>query len=387
MKKTESSKKLVLVIPTFNEAENIEKTIKVILNSLPQNSTWNFHILVVDGNSPDGTASIVRKRISEFSNLHLLVEKEKAGLGAAYIKGMDYAFDEMHADYVLEFDADLQHDPVIIKDMLNKIEDGYDLVTGTRYRKGGGIPDTWKFHRKFLSKGGNLFIRLLFLNNKITDWTSGYSVFSKKVYSTVRPNLSLEKGYTFQISLKKNTIDNKFKVAEVPYVFRDREKGESKLGPEFLVRALTFVIKTRIDDALKSSFIKVCIVGGIGSVVQILAFRFLRENFYFIIAHNLSIEIAILSNFTLNNLFSFREHQISGLLNLVKKFVAFNFVSFGSILIQNVVMIGGVYLLNIQCSVAADCYQKDLLNILGILLGLVSNFYLYKKFIWKVKIK
>lgn len=374
-------KKYVLITPTYNEADNIEKTVKVVINSFPKDINKDFHVLVVDGNSPDGTADIVRGMISKYSNVHLLLEKAKKGLGAAYLQAMDYAFDEMKADYVFQFDADLSHDPSKIKDFVNLSDKGYDFVTGTRYKDDGGIPDDWGWHRKIISRGGNAFVRLLFYPTTLTDWTSGYSMISKKVYKKVKGQVSLEKGYNFMISLKKAVINNGFDIGQIPYKFKDRELGDSKIGPEYLFRALFFVTTTRIKELVKSSFFKVCLVGGVGFLIQTVFFVLffeqmkLRSDF----SQAFSAELAIISNYILNNNFSFKAQKISGASTQFKAFGKFNLISLGSILIQFLTQYVGITFFGNGRLTIYVFY------ILGILLGLMSNFYFYKTLVWKAK--
>ena len=383
MKNAIKKKKLVLITPTFNEAENIEKTINVLFNSFPKRENWEFHVLVVDSSSPDGTADIVRNLIPKFPQLHLLLEKQKNGLGAAYNFAMDYAFNKMQADYVMQFDADLSHDAKKITDFVDFLDKGANFVIGTRYSKGGGIPKEWAFYRKLISRMGNLFVSIVFFPSPITDWTSGYNAFSKKVYEKIKKDLSLEKGYNFMISAKVSALKNGFKIKEVPYVFKDRVAGESKLGAEYMLRALYFVVTTRIKYFVKSSFFKVALVGAFGFVVQTVFFYLFFEIFklFSALSQALSAEIAILSNFILNNNFSFKSHKITGRKNLITKFVNFNFVSLGSVFIQFLTQLAGNYFFGDSRIIVYTFY------IVGVFLGLISNFYLYKKFIWKHKKK
>src|SRR3989344_5255799 len=371
--------KIVIISPTYNESENIDKLVKVLFNAFPRGEKYEFHLLIVDGDSPDGTADLVRRLIPKFSRLHILVEREKNGLGAAYIMGMDYAFDKMNADYVFEFDADLSHDATKIREFVEKIEEGYDLVLGTRYRNGGSIPKNWGFHRKILSILGNYFTRLIFFDSRISDWTGGFKALSKNVYRAVKGSVSLEKGYTFQISLNKAALDRNFNVAEVPFNFKDREAGQSKLGAEYLFNALTFVIKTRIKDLISLTLFRVAIVGGIGSVVQLVFFTIFFKflNIFHLLSVLLSIECAIISNFILNNNFSFKRNKILKGNGLLKGFFKFNSLSAGSVIVQMLINSIGIRFLGDSTLVVYT------LLVFGILVGLISNFYFYKNFVWK----
>ncbi len=374
-------RKLVVITPTYNEVDNIEKTINVLFNSFPSNPNWDFHVLVVDSNSPDGTADKVRELIPKFPKLHLLLEHKKNGLGSAYKYAMDYAFNVMNADYIMQFDADLSHDASKIPVFISKLEKGEKYVIGSRYANGGGIPNEWAFYRKILSKGGNLFVKLLFFPSKVSDWTSGYSVISKDVYTKIANKLSLERGYNFMISSKISALSLGYNIEEVPYTFKDRVRGKSKLGAEYFFRALYFVVYTRLATFLKSSFFKVALVGAVGFLVQTVFFYIFYEllNVFSALSQAISAEIAILSNFILNNNFSFKKQKITGKKNLVYKFFNFNFVSLGSVIIQFLTQLIGNYFFGQERIIVYTFY------VVGVLLGLISNFYLYKKFIWKHK--
>ena len=372
-----SKKTVVLIIPTYNEAENIEKSISVVFNSFPKSKNFNCLILVADDSSPDGTAQIVRKLISTNKNLYLVVQKEKNGLGPAYYNAMNYAFNELNADYVFEFDADLSHDPKKIPEFINKTTEGFDYIIGTRYLEGGKIPSNWGFYRKFLSVGGNLFIRVLFLTNKISDWTSGYKLISRKVFKSLGKEPFMQKGYTFQIAVSKKVLSKGYKIVEIPYEFVDRKKGESKLGAGFIIYTFIYVVKSRIIDFISSSFFKVCLVGTVGAAVQIITFYSIEKNLPTHLALNISIFLAIVSNYLLNNIFSFRDRMMRGFGALIKKFPAFLLVSLGSVVIQNIVMSLGLFFW-VETSL-----HKNVLNVVGILIGLVFNFTLYNKVIWK----
>ena len=268
--------------------------------------------------------------------------------------------------------------------MVDKIIAGYDVVLGTRYRYGGSIPKNWGFHRKLISVLGNLFITLVFCSNKISDWTGGFGAISKDVFKLAKKSISLQKGYTFQISLHKACLDSGAKIAEVPFDFKNREFGKSKLGGEYFINAMYFVITKRLIEILHSSFLKVCVVGTIGATIQLLSFRFFRSmTSYDILSHNLSIELAVMSNFILNNFFTFRSHRVTNsILSYIKNFAKFNLISLGSIIIQNIVMRIGLLVFREDIP-----HIKDYLNISGILIGLVCNYYLYSKIIWKTKKK
>src|SRR6185312_10721342 len=163
--------KIVVIIPTYNEKENIERMIPVLEKEIfPQIKNHELHILIADDTSPDGTKEVVQKYMQEYKNVHLL-EGKKEGLGAAYARAMRYAMDKMDAYAVIEFDADFQHDPHDIPRLLAAMDDGADYVIGSRYVKGGAIPKEWGFDRKILSRFGSLFARIVWWNFSIHDMT------------------------------------------------------------------------------------------------------------------------------------------------------------------------------------------------------------------------
>src|SRR5690606_8845638 len=165
--------KVVVIIPTYNEKENIERMINVLESDVfPKIPKYSLEILVADDNSPDGTADIVKTLAKKWKNITLLMG-EKKGLGAAYAKAMQYAMNKMGAYAVIELDADFQHDPNEVIKLVKAMDDGADYVIGSRYIPGGKIPKEWGLHRKFMSFFGSLFARIMFLRLDIHDMTSG----------------------------------------------------------------------------------------------------------------------------------------------------------------------------------------------------------------------
>lgn len=380
-----------IIIPTYNERENIQKLIPILLSVFKQCSGWNMQILVVDDTSPDKTYEVVEELTKKHSQVHLLVNKKKSGLGGAYLKGMDYAVKNLNADVLFEFDADLSHDPKKIPEFLKQIEKGADMVLGSRYIAGGGIPQDWGAHRKFLSIVGNAVIMAVLTNFSIRDWTTGYRALTKEVYQVVYPQLQNEQfsGYTFQIGFLHSAVKQKFKIVEVPFQFIDRTNGHSKLGPEYIKNTLIFITKARLNDILESRFFKFALVGGLGAVVQLSSLHLWRTIAPYQLATFLSIETAVLSNFILNNLWTFADRKLS-IIQMPIKFVQFNIASSGSIVIQQIVAFIGEYgigLIPLFYLPFLD-YTVDtgyVYAILGIGIGLFWNFFAYNYFIWKKK--
>jgi len=228
----------VVIIPTFNEIENIES----IINSVFKLST-PFDILIVDDNSPDGTADKVIELQSAFTErLHLLQRKNKKGLGTAYIDGFKYALDH-HYDYIFEMDADFSHNPNDLERLLAELKNGTDLIIGSRYVQGGGFRN-WGLDRKILSKGASYYVKLITWM-PINDATAGFVGYNAGVLRNINLDSIEFVGYAFQIEMKYAAYVNEFKLKEIPITFKDREKGQSKMNLSIISEALGGVLKMR----------------------------------------------------------------------------------------------------------------------------------------------
>ena len=232
------SKKLV-IIPTYNEKDNVAAIIQAVMSR-----QLAYEILIVDDQSPDGTAEIVQKLKSDFpERLHLLTREGKSGLGTAYIDGFRFAL-ENNYDYIFEMDADFSHDPADLDRLLEACTSGNaDLAIGSRYTKGGGVKN-WPKDRIFLSKGASIYVRLISWMN-IKDPTAGFKCYSRKVLA----NINLDKisfvGYAFQIEMKFAAWQKGFKLVEVPIVFKDRVKGTSKMDSRIISEAVFGVLNMK----------------------------------------------------------------------------------------------------------------------------------------------
>lgn len=391
----------VIIIPTYNEAENIEKTllaIDAVRSDIPNG--WKLQVLIVDDTSPDGTAEVVKKIQKKLPYVFLVSNPKKSGLGGAYLKGMDEAFMKLKADVIFEFDADLSHDPKKIPAFLQKIDQGYDFVLGSRYIPGGGIPEDWGFHRKFLSVVGNWFIMLVLTNFKIRDWTTGYRAIRKSVYDAVKEEMHSDRfsGYTFQIGFLHKAVRRGFNIAEVPFKFVDRTYGESKLGMEYIKNTLMYIVKVRLQEFMQMRAFKFVMVGGLGAVIQLSSLHFYRyllpiNHVPGLTAYQeatlLSIETAIISNFILNNLWTFSDRKLS-LIQLPYKFVQFNLTSLGSLVIQFLISSGGERFIGLFTIIRLPIGHIEfdtgfVYAVIGILAGMFWNFFAYSKIIWKKK--
>lgn len=373
---------VVMVIPTYDEKGNIGRAIDELEDVFKQvPGKYEMHILVVDDSSPDGTADEVRAKMKQLKNVHLLINKKKMGLGGAYLSGMKHAVEKLNPDIFFEFDADLSHDPKLVPQFLAKLEEGYDLVLGSRYIKGGAIPDNWGLKRKFYSVVGNMVIMFVLTDFSIRDWTTGYRAIRRYVYDKVHPLLGEERffGYTFQIGFLHKAVRAGFKAGEVPLKFVDRTLGRSKLGAEYIKNTLIYIFKARFFELLR--FFKFAVVGSLGLVIQTALYWFLGFGIKVVSPTVATIsggQLAILSNFILNNVWTFGDRKITSLPLVLKKLIAFYATSnIAVLLIQGGIMKAGEILVGKENLLIHGFY------VAALVLTLVFNFTVYNKYIWK----
>jgi len=374
-------KKAVIIIPTYNEKGNIERLVNILENDIfPKIKNYDMNILVADDNSPDGTADIVRDLMKKWKNIKLNSGK-KEGLGAAYVRGMDFATKEMRADVMFEMDADLSHDPKKIPAFLNKLDEGYDLVVGARYIKGGSIPDNWGIHRKLFSIFGNLIVRAVLMRFWHHDWTGGYRVLRKEVFLKLKPELHEFKGYTFQVSFLHKAIAHGFKVSEIPFHFTDRTLGNSKIAPrEYIFDLLKYIFVARIIELIHSPFLKYAITGFIGYLINAVTLEFFAGVLLIsaVFAAALSAELSIIWNFIVNNFWTFRNQKITSPWKVLVKFPQFNLVSIGSLLIITTIVWLGTHLFG------NTTFVRQISLIVAIVFFVIPYSYsMYNIFIWK----
>ncbi|MBU3935365.1 glycosyltransferase [Patescibacteria group bacterium] len=385
----------VIIIPTYNEADNIgrmidhlcTKTFVDIAKSSVLTSDWQMKILVVDGNSPDGTGQVVAKKAKKYPDVYLFTETSKDGIGAAYLKGFKYAMEKLKADFVFEFDGDFQHPPETIPVMLEAVEQGYDHVIGSRKIKGGSNPKGWGFKRLFFSEIGGLTARFIlffpFKNFfKVTDPTTGLKVtrvkgFVDKMSMDYSRLLSKSFGYKLQLLFETLKMGAKFK--EIPLQFHVRNAGESKIEPQTAKDIFRVAFLLRWRDDFTQKFLKFGTVGFVGYLINALFLSFYSRLWSIEwLAWLLSTEMAIISNFTLNNVWTFKKDQISGPIAILKKFIQFNFTSAGALLIQT---IAGT----LTVATFGSEYRQLALPFIIVFLVLPYNWFMYNKVIWKKK--
>lgn len=370
----------VVILPTYNERDNIGKLIDKIQEQFARLPNYHMRILVVDDNSPDGTQTIVRKLMRRYDNVDMITGP-KEGLGKAYIRGMDHAISKLNADIVYEMDADFQHHPKQIPQFLRKLEQGYDIVVGARYIKGGSVPKNWGLHRKIFSRAGNLIVRLVLMRFHHHEWTNGYRIIRSSTYLQVRDKLLAYTGYTFQVAFLHQALLLGKRIGEIPNKFDERRYGRSKIGSEYVKNLLLYLAKQTLVNPPR--ILRFLIVGGIGFVVQFITFRLFRSfDFRPSLATALSAEIAIFSNFIWSNLWTFAERKITAVAQLISKFLQFNLTSLGSILIQAGISEAGTRLFGIQ-PLAFGVNTDDIYLMVGILIGMIWNYTMYSRVIWR----
>lgn len=372
--------KIYIVPAAYNERENIESFITILEEEVfPKIKNHDMHILIADDNSPDGTGEVVKELMKKYKNLGLN-QGEKKGLGAAYVRAMGHAIEQEGAEVVVSIDTDLQHDPHSIPAFLEKLEEGYDVVIGTRYSDGGSMPAKWPFQRKLFSVTANLLMRAITGRLKIHDWTGGYRAIRKEVFLKEKEKVRKYKGYTFQVAFLYKTLLDKFSVGEVPIHFRVRKVGDSKIAPlEYIINVLYYVTKERIREIITGPFGKFLVVGGFGFILNAVILRVLVEGFGWIpyIANLAGAVLAIFSNYNLNNLWTFKHHKAHSFPAYLLKMLQFYATSaFGVIVIQTGTIFVGIHYIS-----HSDHYFIYFLIGTGFLL--VWNFFIYSRFIWK----
>lgn len=228
----------IVIIPTYNEKENIEKIIRKVLSL-----EGNYHILIVDDGSPDGTADIIKSLQPAFpGRLHLVERTGKLGLGTAYIFGFKWALEKGY-EYIFEMDADFSHNPEDLSRLYNAIKDNGDVAVGSRYTKGGKVVN-WPWDRIFISKGGALYTKMI-TQMPVSDPTAGFICYKKDVLKAIPLDKVQFVGYAFQIEMKYRAWKLGFKIKEVPITFIDRTEGVSKMTKGIIKEAMYGVWKMK----------------------------------------------------------------------------------------------------------------------------------------------
>jgi dolichol-phosphate mannosyltransferase len=368
--------KFVVLLPTYNERENVTTLLNLLRQVLAGIRKYEYQILVIDDDSPDGTSDVVRDYLQKHHEVKLLTGK-KAGLGKALLRGMNYAVDKLGADIVVQMDADLSHDPKVIPLFIEKIDSGYDFAVGSRYIRGGSIPSNWGLHRKIYSVIGNSIVRFGLGHLSVHDWTGGFRAYRKSYVEKIAPDMEKYNGYVFQIAFLEKAILKGAKIVEVPIHFTDRKFGRSKIiFSEYILHIFKFIFQERYKSVVHGPFGKFLAVGGIGLFINtVLLEIFVHTGVAPWLSNLIGAECAIISNFILNNRWTFNSRSVSGYKALLK-FFQFNATSIiGVTLIQT----GTIWL---GTGVFGNSTYR-IWFVIGTGLLLVWNYFMYSRVIWK----
>lgn len=337
-------RRVVVVAPTFNEKGSIKKVIEQILDQNGKINGFEIHVLVADSHSPDGTGKIAEKIASKNSKVHFLDIQER-GLGLAIIKGYEYALNILNADVLMQIDADLQHDPNEIPKFLKKINEGYEYVQGSRLIKGG--VNKIDPIRQLFTFGSSLVCRILTGIWKISDFTPSFKAYQAEAFRKMDKSSIPYHGTTFLIQPAAVVEADRagLKMVEVPIVFRKRGSDRSKNEiANYVLDILGFCLEVRLSKwgiklpilywvRKSKTFLKFGFVGFVGTLIDFIFYNLFIGYLGFRPATSkaISTEIAILNNFSWNNLWTFKKRRTKN--TFWAKLLIFNFVSFGGLAI------------------------------------------------------
>lgn len=369
--------KVVIVMPAWNEGENLQRMIESLVDNEFPKIKAEMHLLIIDNHSEDGTEKIVADTQKSRKNLHFMQQGDKSGLGWAYIRGFQYAMDKLHADAVMEMDADGQHPPEFVKPMVEAYLNGAEYVIGSRYIPGGSIPKEWAFFRKFISYFGNLFARVVLTKFRIHDMTTGFRLTKVKgVLDQINLENLRELGrFAYKIDLLYQSVKNSKKTVEVPLEFRPRTTDKSKFNIKEMIASYKTVMILGILD--KKKFIKFGTVGFVGYLVNAIGlYLFTKWDYPGPLAWAFATELAIINNFIFNNAWTFKKDKIEGAGNLLKKFLQFNGTSLGALLIQTTFG-------SLSDLLIGEDKRQLVLPFIIVFLVLPYNYFMYNVVIWK----
>lgn len=384
--------KIVNIIPTYNEKKTIGPMLDTLIRIAKENPQYQFVHLVADDNSPDGTAEVVKKYIKNHKSIQLITGPKK-GLGEALLRSYRYAVQNLGADVIIPNDADQSFSPEYIPELLKKIAEGYDVVVASRHVGKGGI-EGWSLFRKLNHWVSNiLFATYVAGIKEVKDHNGNFKAIRvKRVLDQVDFDKLIKKlkirGFVIQTYILYELSKFTKKFVEVPVVFRFRAGVESKISSKkylkTYLRDVVEYMKLCLFIRLERSqqFFKFAVVGFIGYVVNATTLQLFAAIWYWpeSLAWALSTELSIISNFTFNNLWTFKAKQIRGVTQILKKFFHFNLTSAGALLIMTVAGTLGVKILGPQ-------YRQILLPFIIVFLVVPYNYFMYTHFIWRTRRK
>lgn len=373
--------KVVVVAPTFNEEENIEAFLKAVL-------AQKVEVLISDSHSTDKTVEIVGKIASTNNAVHYL-DVQKRGLGLGLSRGIDYAFSNLKADAVITMEADLSADPKQFPDFLKGL-DNADFIVGSRYIDGGKIIN-WSWWRKLLSRLANLILMFLAGTGKVHEFTNLYRAFTKNTWAKIRSKVTTHEGWLFVPAFTFEALDQNINIAEIPMIFVDRFGGRSKMKTlSYTKELLTYAIRYRLKKS--ASVVKFVVVGGLGfminTVILVVGVSLgLRPS----TAGPIGGELAIVFGFLANNFWTFSEDRVSIGLQFFLKFLQYNMIAFGSVLIQFSFLRVGEWIFGLT-KFKSPVIDLPIIRLYtwylffymaGVGVGMVINYIMYRKVVWK----
>jgi len=351
------SKAVSIIIPTYNERGNIIPLVERIDRAL---SSYDYEVVFIDDNSGDGTAELVEDLSPEYP-VKVIVRKNKRGLASAVVDGIGYVTGEI----VGVMDADLQHPPELVPNLLQAVKDGNDIAIASRYVKGGGCQG-WGLSRRIMSKGAAVLAHLLLPRTRqFKDPLAGFFMFNKQVvaHAQLQPT-----GYKILLEI---LMEGEFRsVAEIPYTFRARSSGESKLNARQQIDYLKHVYSLMKRKGELRRFLTFCLVGLSGVLVNMGLLWLLTElvGFPYLVSAAFSIESSIISNFVLNDRFTFRDRRLPTAKSFLNRLLKFNLVSLAGLALNMSVLwlltevFGLYYLLSNLCGIAVAVLWNYLVN-------------------------
>jgi dolichol-phosphate mannosyltransferase len=351
------SKTISIIVPTYNERNNITPLIERIAHAL---SNYDYEVVFVDDNSVDGTAEAAGALSSKYP-VKVIVRQHERGLASAVVDGLKHVTGQI----VGVIDADLQHPPEVMPDLLREIESGADIVIASRYVKGGACQG-WGLTRRIISKGAVFLAHLLLPpTRQVKDPMSGFFMFNRQVvaHANLKPT-----GYKILLEL---LMEGEFQnLAEVPYTFKTRSSGESKLNARQQIDYLKHIYSLMRRKGELLRFVKFCLVGLSGVLVNMGLLWLLTEfaGLFYLLSAAISIETSILSNFTLNDYFTFRDRRSPTLKSFLSRLVRFNLVSLAGLALNMGVLwlltevFGVYYLLSNLCGIVVATLWNYLVN-------------------------
>lgn len=371
--------RIVHIIPTYNERENIGLMIEELIAIGKKYPLWQTRVLIVDDTSPDGTSKVVGNLQMKYPHIYLL-SKKKVGLGRALIVGYEFAVKRLHADIVIPNDADFQWDPHDFPRLVEKIEEGYDVAVASRHVEGGRVIE-WSMFRRLNHEISNTLLAWFIAGvTQVRDHAGNFKAIRVKgVLDRIPLSRMRNVGFSFQLNILYELSKTGARFIEVPVAFHERKRGQSKIGfnKHYLRDVAEYIISSiliRIDRS--KSFFQYIVVGGIGFMIQTIVAKLLvgfRVDPG--VAVSVGAEGAIVSNFALNNIWTFSHKKITGN-RLISKFLHFNTVSFGAIVIQ----FGAV---KIGTGFFGHSFWFIAMVLSIIFLVIPYSYFAYSRFIWK----